>query len=182
MTKISNFLHRMANWKSFLLFLAIYMFFAEYILPNAEHQINELAGKPVGIIDLTVGFNPQQTLNMVAEYGEAARAYYAKTEMTADVAYPIIYAFLLGIILTLLYRNKSYVWVNILPFLTLLLDYLENINIIILLHTFPKQSMTIATLCEVFKLLKWLSVLVIMLMIIAGLVVLLLSKTKRTIK
>jgi hypothetical protein len=157
MRNISHLLNRIANWKSFLVFLVLYIFFAGYVLKNAQLKINQLAGKTIGIIDITFGFNPQKTLNMVASYGEAARTYYAQTEMTADVAYPIVYAFLLGIILTYLFKNQSYRCINSLPFVTLLFDYAENANIVILLNTFPKQSTTVAVLCEIFKFLKWAS-------------------------
>ena len=170
MKTLSNFLDRIASWKSLLIFLALYMAFPGYFLKNAETKIVALAGKPVGIIDLTFGFNPEKTLMMVAEYGDDARAYYARTEMTTDTLYPLVYAFLFGIILALLYRGGPRSWVNTLPFVCLLFDYLENITIIILLKTFPKQSPAIATLCELFKLLKWLVFAAIILLILLGLI------------
>jgi hypothetical protein len=169
MKTLSTFLNRIASWKSLLIFLAIYVLFNGYILKNTESKIIELAGKSVGIIDLTLGFNPQKTLMIVSEYGDAARSFYARTEMTTDIAYPIVYAFLFGIILTLLYRKSSYAWVNILPFICLLFDYLENINIVILLMTYPQQSLAIAILCEIFKLMKWLTFGSFILVIIFGL-------------
>ncbi len=170
MKTLSNFLYRIANWKSLVISLALYLLFPAYILKNAEAKINELAGKPVGVIDLTFGFNPQNTLDMTADYGDAARAYYARTEMTADVAYPVVYAFLFGIILSLLYRNTSYARVNTLPFVMLLLDFAENAGIVRLLYSFPQQSVTVATLCEVFKLLKWITFGVIIVLIVWGLI------------
>ncbi|MCC6411162.1 MAG: hypothetical protein IT270_05865, partial [Saprospiraceae bacterium] len=151
MKTLSTLLSRIATWKTLLLFLALYIVFVGFILKNAEAKINALAGQTIGIIDLKMDFNPQRTLDMVAAYGDAARAYYAMVEMTADVAYPIVYAFLLGIILTLLFRNTKYARVHVLPFLVLLFDYAENINIVYLLKTFPSPSMAAATLCEVFK-------------------------------
>lgn len=170
MKTISNFLYRIANWKSLVLFLAIYVVFPAYFLKNAEAKINELAGKEVGIVDLTIGFNPQQTLDMVAAYGDEARAYYAQVEMTIDVVYPIVYAILIGIILSLLFKNTALSMVNVLPFATVLLDYIENSNTVTLLYSYPQQSMFFATLCEIFKLSKWLSLGVIILFIIYGLI------------
>lgn len=157
MQAISPFLNRIANWKTLVCFLGIYIFFVAVILKNAENRINELAGKTVGIIDLSTGFNPQKTLDMVAAYGDAGRAYYARTEMTADVAYPIVYAFFFGIILTLLYRGKRANLVNVLPFIALAFDYAENVMIVLLLKSFPQQSYPMAVLCEVFKTGKWIA-------------------------
>lgn len=176
---LSTFLMRVASWKSLLLFFALYVLFPAYILKNTQNKINELAGKPVAVIDLTFGFNPQKTLMMVADYGDAARSYYAWTEMTTDIVYPVVYAFLFGIILTLLYRESSYAWVNLIPFICLLFDYLENINIFILLTTFPQQSLTIATLCEIFKLLKWLTFGAVILLILVGLTIKMINRVRQ---
>jgi|GEM_PF-427455 len=175
MKMLSDFINRIANWKSLLIFLALYVSFPAYFLKNAEAKINELSGKTVGIIDLTMGFNTKQTLQMVADYGDAARAYYAQTEMTTDVAYPLVYAFFFAIVLTLVYRKTAYARINLLPFLAMLFDYAENVNIITLLRSFPEQSATVATLCEVFKWLKWLVFGAIILLIVAGLVARLLN-------
>src|SRR5512133_3144202 len=94
MKVLSAFLDRISSWKSLLLFLAAYVFFNAFLLKNTANKINELAGKSVGIIDLTFGFNPQKSLNMVSEYGDAARTYYARTEMTTDIVYPAVSTFM----------------------------------------------------------------------------------------
>lgn len=170
MKPLSTLLSRIASWKTLLLFLALYIVFVGFIFKHAEAKINALAGKTIGIIDLTMGFNPQQTLDMVASYGDAGRSYYAMIELTADAAYPIVYAFLLGIILTLFFRGTKYARVHVLPFGILLFDYAENINIVYLLKTYPSQSMVAATLCEVFKLLKWGTLGLVVVTLLVGLV------------
>jgi hypothetical protein len=179
MKTLSQFLDRIANGKLLILLFLIYAIFPAYFLKNAEEKINQLAGKKVGVIDLTVGFNQQKTLQMVADYGDEARAYYARTEMTTDVIYPIVYAFLFGVILSLLYRNKAYKpfsWINLLPFVALIFDYLENICIVSLLQNYPSQSLNTATFCEVFKILKWIAFVISVVLILYGLIRLLLTK------
>jgi hypothetical protein len=185
MKTLSKFLDRIANGKLLILLFLIYAIFPAYFLKNAEEKINQLAGKKIGVIDLTVGFNPQKTLQMVADYGDEAREYYAQTEMTTDVIYPIVYAFLFGVILTLLYRNKVYKpfsWINLLPFVALIFDYLENICIVSLLQNYPSQSLNAATFCEVFKMLKWLSFGISVVLILYGLIRLLLTKTHKPLE
>lgn len=179
MTTPTNFLDRMANWKSLVVLLIFYASFPAYWLKNAEATINHLAGKPVGVIDLTIGYDPARTLRMVANYGPAARAYYARTELTADVAYPLTYGLLFAVILTLLFRNKApklFRWVTLLPLASLLFDYLENAAIVSLLTTYPAQSPTLAGLCEVAKVGKWLSFGLVILSMLYGLLRLVLSK------
>jgi hypothetical protein len=182
MKTLSQFLDRIANGKLLILLFLIYAIFPAYFLKNAEEKINQLAGKEIGVIDLTLGFNPQKTLQMVADYGDEARAYYAQTEVTTDVIYPIVYALLFGVILTLLYRNKAYKpfsWINLLPFVALIFDYLENICIVSLLQNYPSQSLNTATFCEVFKMLKWVSFGISVVLILYGLIRLLLTKVSK---
>lgn len=179
MTTLTNFLDRIANWKLLVLLLILYGSFPVYWLKNAEITINHLAGKPIGVIDLTIGYDPARTLQMVADYGPAARAYYARTELTADVAYPLVYSLLFAVILTLLFRNKAYKpfrWVTLLPFASLLFDYLENAAIVTLLTTYPAQSPTLAVLCEVAKVGKWFTFGLVVILILYGLFRLILSK------
>jgi hypothetical protein len=101
--------------------------------------------------------------------------------MTTDLIYPIVYAFLFGITLTLLYRKSSYAWVNILPFICLLFDYFENINVIILLRTYPQQLLTVAVICEIIKLAKWIIFGSVVLLVIIGLVSLLINRVKQKV-
>jgi len=155
MKSFYDFLRRIANLKSLILFFAIYMFFNGYILKNAEIKLNELAGTTVGVIDLSFGFDPQKTLDMVAAYGEEGRAFYVKTELTADLIYPIIYAFLFAIALIMLYGPIPNPFICFLPFITLLADYMENVFVVSLLKSYPQQSYNMAVFCEVFKLIKW---------------------------
>jgi hypothetical protein len=181
MKTLSNLLNRISNWKTLLLFFAIYMFFNAFLLKNAEEKINTLSGNTNGVVDLTMGFDTQKTLGMVAAYSPEARDFYAKTEMTTDVAYPIIYAFFFGIALTLLFKGKSYSphpFVNTLPFISLVFDYLENITIVNLLTSYPIQNESVALFCEIFKLIKWISFAAVIGFILYGLVRLAISKLK----
>ena len=170
MERLTQFITKIANWKSLLFFLVFFFSFNLVILKNAEEQINNLAENSVGVIDLTKGFNPQRTLKMVEDYGAEARSYYAKVEMTADVVYPLVYAFLFGIILALIYKEKFRTIIITLPFYAMIFDLIENTAIVILLKTFPDQSLTMAIICEIFKLLKWLSLGIIILAFIGALI------------
>lgn len=182
MEKLSAFFYRIASWKTLLLGLVLYIIFPAFILKNAEEQINAFAGETIGPIDLLMfEYNPEKILKMVATYGEEGRAYYAQGEMTADLAYPLVYAFLFGVILSLLYRNKPYQpfrYVNLLPVLCMLLDFAENICIIYLLKSYPEQSLTIASVCLIFNNLKWIVFVVLIGFVLYGLIRLLLHKRK----
>lgn len=172
MNALTQFLNCIASWKSLLLLLVLYISFPAYWLKNAEATINRLAGESIGPIDLTIGFNPGHTLQMVADYGPEARAYYARVELTIDLIYPLVYSLLFAVILTLLFRKKAYkpfAAVTLLPLVSLLFDYLENWAIVGLLTTYPDQSFALAVLCEGAKLIKWLSFGLVIVFILYGL-------------
>lgn len=178
-TALIHFLDRVANWKSLLLLFVLYISFPAWWLKNAEIDINQFAGKTIGPIDLTFGFDPARTLQMVADYGPAARAYYTRIELTVDVVYPLVYSFLFAVILTLLFRNRLYkpfARVTLLPFVSGLFDLLENVAIVGLLTGYPAQSPALAVWCEVAKLGKWLSFGLIIGLILYGLIRLPMSK------
>lgn len=169
MKLLFDFLRSIAGWKTFLLLLVLYLFLSGFLLKNAEMKVNHLAGKNIGVIDLTIGFDIDRTLVMVKEYGAEARRQYLLTTATLDVAYPIVYACLFSITLILLYREKLQSWMLSIVWLNMLLDLLENITIILMLSSFPDQSRSIAAACEVFKLLKWVSLALIGVLVIIGL-------------
>jgi hypothetical protein len=179
MASLIYFLNHIASWKTWLLLLILYVSFPAYWLKNAETTINRLANKPIGPIDLTIDYNPARTRQMIADYGPAARAYYAHTELTTDLIYPLVYSLLLAVTLTLLFQTKSYKSaekITLLPFVVLLFDFLENAMIVSMLVDYPTQSPVLVSLCEVFKLIKWLSFGLTILLVLYGLFQLLMSK------
>ncbi|GAB3987544.1 hypothetical protein GCM10028807_08030 [Spirosoma daeguense] len=155
---LSIFFNRIASWKTLLLAIALYVVFPAYILKNLEIRMNAAAGKSIGPIDLLMGYDPGRVNEMVAAYGSEGRAIYALGEMTADVIYPIVYTTLFCIILSLLFRNRSYApfsRINVLPVFVLIVDFLENACIVYLLKSYPESSEQVAVLCSVFTNLKW---------------------------
>lgn len=171
MKAISKFFISIANWKTLLFFLALEMLFNSYILPNAAKEINSLCNnQSPGPIDLTFGFNPEKSLSMISQYSEAAKKVYARTEMTKDVLYPIVYTFLFAIILSLLFKNTPLALVNVLPMISGIFDLLENSMIVSLLYSYPNNSHGQAVLLEIFKLLKWISTGFVIFLILYGLI------------
>ena len=176
---LSAWFYRIASWKTFLLGLVLYIPFPAYFFKNLEAQMNAFAGKAIGPIDLLMfEFNPQKILQMVADYGPEGRAIYAQGEMTLDIVYPFIYTFLFSVILSLLYRNKSYapfLLVNIVPVFFIFFDFLENACIIYLLNTYPDASLSVATLCSILSNIKWAGLVIELGLAVYGLIRLLLQ-------
>lgn len=147
--------------------------------------MNTLAGRQIGPIDLLFfETSTERIFEMVEAYGPEGRRLYALGEVTADLAYPLVYTFLFGVMLSLLYRGRLYVpfrYVNVVPVGVLLFDLLENTCIVTLLLSYPTRLVGIAQACLVFTALKWVLVLLLLVLLLYGLVRLALQKiTTRT--
>ncbi|GAA4450847.1 hypothetical protein GCM10023189_12100 [Nibrella saemangeumensis] len=181
---LSAFFYRIASWKTLLVAIPFYMVFPAYFLKTIEENLNAYAGKAIGPVDLLIAnTDPDKILEMVAMYGPEGRPYYAFGVLTADVAYPVIYTFLLGVALSLLFRSRTYTpfyWVNLIPVAAMLFDLLENACIVTLLNTYPDASRSVAILCMVFSNLKWGGFALSLGLILYGLVRLLMRQFSRS--
>lgn len=183
LTALSSLFYRIASWKTLLLGLVLYVPFPAYLLKNLEAQMNALAGKAVGPIDLLFGYNPAKISQMVADYGPEGRAIYAQGELTTDIVYPLIYTFLFCTILSLLFRNRAYApfrLVNVLPVGIWAFDLIENACIVYLLKSYPQASEAVASLCSVLTNLKWGVTLVVAVVFVYGLVRMVMERRQET--
>lgn len=159
MKALSTFFYQYASWRTLGIAFVAYMVFPALLLPRAEQAINQFAGKEVGVIDLGIDFDLAKMRQQIADYGDVGRAHYRRTELTLDILYPLAYTVFFSLILSLLMlglplESSLRRW-NVLPFVMLGFDYLENIFIVTMLSNYPDWSDTTAMLCAVFRLLKW---------------------------
>ncbi|GAB3687961.1 hypothetical protein GCM10027592_02220 [Spirosoma flavus] len=158
LTTLSAFFNRISSWKTLLLAIALYVPFPAYFFQNLQSEMNGLALKAISPIDLLFGYDPARIIEMIGCYGPEGRAVYRQGLMTIDFAYPIIYTALSCIVLTLLFRNRTYApfsLVNVFPVIVLVMDYLENACIIYLIKSYPNLSESVASVCSVLTNLKW---------------------------
>lgn len=173
LTAISTLFYRISSWKTLLLAVIISMPFSTYFFENFEARINEQAGRPIGLIDALVGYDPARIAEMIGEYGARGRATYVQGELMLDIVYPFIYTLILGIALTLLFRHRTYTsfrLVNVLPVGILVFDLLENACIIYLLKIYPATSPVTTAFCSLLTNLKWTVTTIVIGLILYGLV------------
>jgi len=159
--------------------------FPAYFLPNLEASINAQADQPIGPVDLLVGYNPTRISEMISEYGDKGRAIYAQGELTIDVAYPFIYTFLFCVLLTLLFRHRTYTsfrLVNVLPISLLIFDLSENACVVYLLKIYPDTSPVVTAFCSLLTNLKWTVTTIVVGLVVYGLVKLAIRSSQRTLK
>jgi hypothetical protein len=106
-------------------------------------------------------------------HGEAKEAYIINSTVV-DGIYPVVYMFFFAIIFSLIfYKWKIKPWfryINLFPFILVLLDYLENYHIVKMLKIFPENIESLAVNCSAITLLKWIFAGIALLLILVGLV------------
>ena len=184
LTSLSSTLYRISSWKTLAVALVLFIPFPAFFFKILESRMNLQASEAIGPIDLVVGFKPELILEMVAAYSPYGRDVYALGELTIDIAYPIIYTFLLSTILSLLFRkrmNRGFSLVNILPLPVLDFDLMENACIIALLKMYPNTSFTLASICSILTNLKWAMFLIVLGFMLYGLALLALESRTRQV-
>jgi len=141
---------------------------------------------PMFVLDQTVrGYTPAQAFQVLTDYGEAGRKTYAFLLLTSDLVFPFLY----GSFLFLSIRGASrraaipVVWGNRLAafgFAATCCDWLENISFLILMRTYPSQSIVVARLASLFTVTKFLvSGICLIILSALGIYILFLPKTRR---
>jgi hypothetical protein len=173
MNRFVPFLYRIANGRILIFLAIINLIFPLYLFKNAKEYRDALSGTPLSIIDTRLAYSPEQTRTLLHAYTPEVRQYYAQTEMSLDMAYPIAYAFFFTLILALLFKKNRFglpAWVVVIPFVAMLFDFAENVFIYKLLTDYPKISNLNVHLCEIAKTGKWLCFFPILALVIYGLI------------
>jgi|ERR1043165_82034 hypothetical protein len=176
--KLSTFLLRIANWKTFLLGLALYMLFGAFIMPSGAKAFNQINGQKVAIFDLQVtGYSPADAKAILDKYTDEGRAFAVKFGLVADTFYPMAYTFFFLIITSLIAKGlanngvRTGLW-HLFPLTVLLADYCENIFIVQVIQSYPNLSEGMVHTASFLTCFKWGLIGVLLLLVVVGLVVL----------
>jgi len=172
--RIAAFVYNKVNGWLLGLAFVLYSGFALIVMRSGAEKIELLAGHPVEILDLQWHFTPEKADMILRNYTPEARQAAAYFNATADSIYPVLYTFLLIVLLGLIYRpdlkeHPAWCYVPLLPFLVMFFDYAENICIIHLLRNYPDYTHVVAVAGGWFTSFKWFSVLLIILLVLSGL-------------
>ena len=155
--RLSQTLRQFAKGWLVLVLFAFTLSFEGFIFPALDKLITSAGAGP---LDLLFFYTPQQAYERIAAYGEAGRAAYRVTELTADVLYPTVYSLFLGLLLSWLFQRGFDAqagiqrW-NVTPLGAWLFDLLENLGIVTMLTIYPATPAWLAWLTAVFTMTKW---------------------------
>lgn len=157
-----------------IVLLVLYLVFNAAVMGWGAKQINAFSGKEVQVLDLCLtGYSPAAVNTYLSDYSPEARNFAATFNAIADTAYPLVYTFMLTVVLAWVYKsrirlNKAFGYLLLLPLLMMVFDFVENFHIISMLNLYPNIPERVVNAGSFFTQMKWGLFAVIILLIPAG--------------
>ena len=125
------------------------------------------------MLDIFNSYNRAMVEQKMQEYGEVGRSIYARTSITLDIIYPLAYGVFFTGLLARLAQDTQFQSLIYLPIFMVGLDMLENLQIYIMLVSYPELSDRQIILASLTTQSKWLMVrAVVVVLLLLGVVAL----------
>lgn len=148
-----------ATWKKAALFTALFVAF--YILIN--YSGTGVAGllKITGganILDFEFGYNQEEAYQMLTALGTDGRSFYLTKILPLDFPFPFVYMLCFAGWIALLIKHAThkdwYKFLLLIPALTMLFDWMENVGVIAMLNGYPELPVWSVLLASISGMLK----------------------------
>jgi hypothetical protein len=123
-------------------------------VPPAERAARAGAPDGKGLDGDLGGYDGAEARDFLAGLGERGRRLYATTEVTLDLAFPLVYVTLLAVLIVRVYAERTAKYLVLLPALGGVADVLENCILAYLAWSFDGQASGWARVASAFTLLK----------------------------
>ncbi|WP_169728005.1 hypothetical protein [Adhaeribacter aquaticus] len=105
----------------------------------------EIAGQKVIPLDIRLSYSLKEVLDEFDKLGLEGRKLYKYMVVQIDLIYPVMYGLFFILVLAFLLKNlfnthSKYILFSLIPAFGVAFDYLENLNTIKLLNTYPHLS------------------------------------------
>jgi hypothetical protein len=159
LTRFSDFLIRVANGRSLLVLFVLFILTTSVIFPLMSSLI-ESSTEELESIDTQFYYTPAEFYEIIEPYGDQGRRVYALSHLTADVLFPLVYAFFFGLLIAFIFQRAfpRDSWVqrlNLTPFALLIFDLIENLGVVILLLGYPTLMVGLARFTGIITSVKW---------------------------
>lgn len=184
--KLSKGLYDKVSLKVLIISIIIFIAFMIVVLPMVSDYTMEKIGDYASP-DMSFFYSASDLYDMADEYGEDGRNAYILMRFTHDLVWPLVYLFFLAAAITWflkpLMHKTPLIYLNLLPFIGALFDYLENIGAVIVMARYPSVTPVIAEVTPVFSVIKWsvlgISFVVLFLVIIYRIIRIVKAKVKK---
>ncbi len=148
------------DWWLIVVLALAFLFMALYVFPSFQAEFNQIAGAEVKSPDTRLWYSGEDALGLFQTLQQTGRDKLGLFSGVIDMIYPLVYGALFFLLLrkltSSLSAKKSWLkYICYLPIIAAVFDYIENINILIMLGTFPNISSAQAILGSAATILKW---------------------------
>ena len=155
LTRATARITKWARGRAIIGVFAAFVAFEAVTLPALQRS----PGGQVPPLDSQLLFTPATAYATVEAYGDA-RTFWISIYLTWDVANPLLYSLFLSLLISWLLQRGGQVaskfgTIALLPFGAATFDLLENVSIVTLLATYPRQVPLIAALAAGFSFAKF---------------------------
>lgn len=173
-TRLMQTIDRIATPRNTLLVFLGLLPFNLFLFPWRSRTLAKILGYTPRLFDTRLPYTPQEVHTLATNMGQAGRQLYAATEVTLDLAYPVLYTTLLSLLLTLVWRKArpdwaGRRWLALLPYLGMVGDLTENASLASLMILFPQEPEWLAWFSNLASLVKWSAGVASFAMIVVGL-------------
>jgi hypothetical protein len=159
---MKNIINYIKKPKIFKLFVYLFLIFIFVLSPGVLILSNILFEENFSP-DTSFFYHASEFYQTLSIIGQSGRSYYIIIRWTFDLLYPIVYGVFFTQVLFKLKVQKNHFL--ILPILMVIFDYIENSLATILVVLFPKEFPMMVYILQGFSFLKWLSFLIIFMVI-----------------
>jgi len=147
-----NTLQKLSTGRNIIILLVLFLL-ANFILIPAFYPTFET-------LDIKTSYTSEQAYALLSSYGEQGRQQYLISELTLDVIYPLVSAFLFSFAILYTFQRAfpgktGLHKFALTPFGVLVADYLENICIVVMLLLYPQELPILAQVSNVFTIIKF---------------------------
>lgn len=143
--------------------VTVSLLFIAFVLPEFNNLINSVSSG-MGLPDKLFYYDAEKLRQMVQAYSEEGRGIYVKCALTYDIAWPTIY---IGFLCLSISRLNNFSFdpdsglklMNLTPLTCALFDALENLNLSMVMLTFPDTMEIWLNTAGIFTACKWMAVL-----------------------
>lgn len=154
---------------NFTFLCVAYVLLVMLILPGVRRNIEEYAGKKVEMLDMKIAYSAEEAFQIFDSYTSQGRGIYLLAELSAGFVYPMVYGLLYGSLIFFLANRRPFKGLVghafLLPYTTMILAWLESTFLVSAIIAYPSKSIFIIQVSSCFSLLKWSSIVIVLLII-----------------
>jgi hypothetical protein len=115
----------------------------------------------IGIPDMMFTYSPASIYQKLVQFGAQGRSDYRIFIIKVDFLFPTVYGLFFSMVATigfsrLFAARPSVQKLSLLPLLTSIFDYSENVCFLAMLRSYPRELTNLEKLANIFTLAKWL--------------------------